>query len=713
MSETICHYAKCTAAAVLFISAIFLTVSDGRCDEPPVQLRSLQSEALKALGARDAQKAYELALKLDQAAEANADLNQPVYLLTAAAVMNAVGMTDESRRVMGVRAGVLKDLPTEIDAQLIAELLNEISPFSQTIGSFHSNMQFELLSYYQRVLTGTLDRTVPSADLMPQLEQLLGEHEQRLLEAKVPVAVASILSVGNLLAAVEWNDTDSIESWLKRLQPLLESDDVAPKWKALVWNKATELSILKRHFSEALEHGRQFAVAAVQSGDFDAQVTCVEQLAVVYLYMGDYAASRFLLSQTEAAQRANPNIQQANLWRVNMSKALEGDREYLLARQLLIEARDLSREVISFDSVMIRNNLAINYYLTGNLAEAHQSLQECQALLPKIDASDLQLAESHITAGWFNLAEEKLELARSEFQKAQELVLKIPDVGQNHPRFAEAFACEARVAAAMGDPSAAKELIVKSESLAFAGVLNELTATGANRDRLAILQAARVHPESISWPGVLDTYLELAETISIPIEKQFDVVLKWKGVLGRLEATQRESTASAEILALNQQLRDLYFRPVSRRQRKQHLQDMELIENEIRVRERSLAQSMLAEQSSAQLPTTSTLFENLDAATVFVDILQVRKFRSPGEEGAVGASGEYLAFIALPDGKVHRSSLGEMDQIDANIDNWRKQIVEQKSEARLTSQVVADSLQQPLLKYLAGADTLLIREDGM
>ena len=79
----------------------------------------------------------------------------------------------------------------------------------------------------------------------------------------------------------------------------------------------------------------------------------------------------------------------------------------------------------------------------------------------------------------------------------------------------------------------ARRLLDEAIDLREAYLKRTLRSSLSEYDRLAFVQELRVHPESSAWPGILDTYLELAPGLDIDEVEQYRRLLAWKGVVAR------------------------------------------------------------------------------------------------------------------------------------------------------------------------------------
>src|SRR5690606_23955706 len=98
---------------------------------------------------------------------------------------------------------------------------------------------------------------------------------------------------------------------------------------------------------------------------------------------------------------------------------------------------------------------------------------------------------------------------------------------------AEILSYLARVTATIGRREEATALLNRAMDLRERHLRRVLRTPLSERDRLAVVQELRVHPEPIAWPGVLDTYLDLAASLKLSNKQQYERLLVWQGILAR------------------------------------------------------------------------------------------------------------------------------------------------------------------------------------
>ena len=608
------------------------------------------------------------------------------------------------------------------DVKTGLDVLREAAQLEATNQNLYHVVQWEIL---QKLAIKDLLFRVGSANSVDERKLQLGKEiarlEDEMSEAGLPAEIVKLAQFGRVYLASAIEDFAMLHTALTELQPAIESPLIAPQWKALLWNKWVDQHIKQRNFSAALIAHRKLEEAAAQTEDVELIVISLSQKAFLYLRMGDYANARRLLEETRLFQLQNPNLEQSMNWRINMSKALEGDREFLQAREILVEALGiLDRPEVSGDpqanalKINVLNNLGVSHYLTGELDRAAELLEKTRALIEQHSMSNHMIAaESMINLGWIELARKHPENSARFFKDAAKLVVSVAT--EDHVRFSEALAGAARAYLALGDRMRAAKLIRRAEELAYRKLIKDLQSIFDPRDRIAILQETRVHPESIAWPGIFDSYLELAVPLELPVIEQFDVVMRWKGVLNRLEsASQRKQLyqGMAEVQGLENQLREVYFRRVSVLQNKKRLQEINSIETQLQNLRRTQSESHLAKPQMVSGGDTKSVLHSLKRDSALVSIVQFRTYRQPEANQAIGSSGEFVGFVANG-GEITRVSLGEASELESAVTQWIKTITDQHPDERQAAQRVAKLVQSPLLPIIYGLDRLTIHADGV
>ena len=617
---------------------------------------------------------------------------------------------------------ILQEINGVADRKARINALAEAMPLEATHRKLFNELQFNILQKLFQLNTWSgLGSSAPNDSKKEELDNEIAALEQEIREAGLPEEVVKLASFQRVCLAIASEDFETVYSTLKQLQPAVESPLIAPQWNALLWNKWVDHHLKQRNYSAALVAHQKFEKAATQSEDAELIVISLNQKALLYLRMGDYTSARRLLEETRFFQLQSPHLEQSMNWRINMSKALEGDREFLQARDVLREGIDFlssSQTVNGAQAEALKigllNNLGINHYLTGELDRASELLDDSRAIIEKLSLGNhLIAAESMINLGWIELARKRPEDSARIFKDAAKLVSSLAT--ENHVRFAEALTGASRAYMALGDRDRATRLIRRAEELAYQKLIVDLRAIFDPRDRIAILQETRVHPESIAWPGVFDTYMELSVPLDLPVTEQFDVLMRWKGVLNRLDsATQRKVhyESLAQVQLLEKQLSEVYFRRASVLQKKKQQQEIRAIETQLQNLRR--AQSSLDSENSQlqESGDSQTVLNSLKVGSALVSIVQIRTYRQPEANQAIGTSGEFVGFVSKA-GKIARVALGEVDELESAVTQWLKYIFDKNTDERNAAQRVAFLLQKPLLPFVNGLEQLAIHADGI
>lgn len=605
-----------------------------------------------------------------------------------------------------------------------AQLLSELELARQREPTLFQLLQFEAVrSLYEGAVTNAQSQQSPEK-IAERLEMELQRLADQLQEQGVLPSVTQLLQFGQVAIAEGQRDDARLESALSSLQPVIDSAEVADIWRMLYFNKWAEQHIRRRRYTEAFQALSRMSGLALRLNELAIYAVAQTQLGHLSLRMGDYAEAKRIL---EAADLQNIYSQITDMdkvctWKVNRAKALEGESALFPARTLLEEAAKAAESAQNSTELqtLVRNNLGVNYYLAGELETATALLTDNLQQKELASVNPISLAESRINLGWIALASSNPAAAQRHFQTAADMVQQAAN--EQHPRFAEALSCAARASAQLGNHAKAQAQIRQAEQLSFAQTLSYLATSWSAQDRLAIVQEARVHPESIAWPGVFDTFLELAPQIGIRPDEQYQVVTRWKGMLETFESRDRSAipkeTREAEA-RLSAQLRDAYFRKVPLAQRGRLQAEIRSLEEELRNIRRILRPTTTSSETLAT-PAASTPGATspqrptrlpLRAGQAVLDIVQFRKYRHPTPT-AFGADKEFLGYVTLPDGKCHRVSLGGGDELEALIGQWRDAITSESPEERELADKVAMRVQRPLLELIPRVERLIIRSDG-
>ncbi|EMI17548.1 hypothetical protein RMSM_05527, partial [Rhodopirellula maiorica SM1] len=594
------------------------------------------------------------------AAQIDFDAGQPdraIQTLSDAARDAAPGSAERvTAMAYLVRIDAIKQ---QIDAQRAIETLTESLELIEENRSLYDEVQslaIDVLGFSQ---LATLEPKNSVQQNYSLLQERLTQVEASMTSAAIPVGVIRLLRLALAEYCMRVGMDDSLETVLRELRSVIDDDQVAAQWRAKYWSLVATLRMKRRQLAEAYDAASEFARHAKRGGRPDLPVIANDMLALVSLQMGDYREARRLLESSRAFHQQNPDLRSVTDWRINLAKAIEGDRDFIIARNELIDAQTALRgntDVDPLRAANVANNLGINYYLTGDFDKAAElTLSAKQTYQANVDAADLTIGESSINLGWIAMAKEDLSQAAEHFSDAANHFKKYYSV--YHPRYSEAIACRARVACLQDDLVAAKQWVIQAEKLAYQGVCAALAKSPSARDRLALIQEARVHPESVAWPGTLDTFLELAPQLQIPDADQYNVVLRWKGLADRYDQAFKETSdleTQQREQALMQQLHQAYFRRVSLLRRRALLKEIADLEDQLQAIRRSVSHKQVHPRTEE--PTVDTIARQLVNDKLMLDILQTRVFATPTEGGWIGAGSRYIAFLMDHRGQVKRVS---------------------------------------------------------
>lgn len=604
-----------------------------------------------------------------------------------------------------------------------AALLVEVAFLQNTDRKQFENLQYAAIRMLYEKVIAKLDLQLAVAAQREALTQQLSDIGADLVERGVVPGVARLIDFGQVIYAEKIDDGSQVEEALATLAPVVAAEEVGEIWRALYWNKWTEQHIKRRRYAEAFEASRQLLRSAEAMDAEEIYVIGLTQIAHLSLRMGDYAAAKTVLDsdrlRTAYAQSQDPR--QVCTWKVNLAKALEGESAVFPARGLLEQAQSELAPVEAAGEVrlLVLNNLAINHYLAGDLVGASDLLLQYQhALQDQPVVTDLQNAEVNINLGWIALGRHNVSSAKQRFLEAARFIE--PHGARPHPRYAEALCNAARAATYAGDSAEAQTLIRRAERLSLVGTQDFLRSCWSEQDRLAIVQEARVHPESVAWPGVLDTLLEIAPALDMSDVEQYGIVLHWKGLLDQYRQRDRQvipASVREQEVEWNAKLREAYFRKVPLSQRNRVQLEIRALEEQLR----ELRRQVQLDSQTLEIPGIDSgdsetavrvhALPQLGQGHALLDIVQIRKYRDPSPS-AFGAGSEFLAFLCLPDGTCQRFSMGDGDTLEAAIGQWREAIINDSAAERTLAGNLAVRVQQPIIPALAGIERLSIRADG-
>jgi CHAT domain-containing protein len=320
--------------------------------------------------------------------------------------------------------------------------------------------------------------------------------------------------------------------------------------------------------------------------------------------------------------------------------------------------------------IAAHNNLGLLYYNQGRFDDCRRELtQNYQTIMTRLPANHTFAIEGRVNLGWLELTRGNLEAAETAFRSALE-TLKAQSPG--HPRLAEFKSYLARVLVEQQKPDEARQLMFEALDARINEALQTLDSALSQRDRLAYVQKLRVHTESLAWPGVLDTFLELAASLRVECEQQYSYVLAWKGILSRGGLSVPKVAGDSESGKLLAELQDVRSQIRKAAGNLAAGADPSLLvglEGRAAELERQLRR-LVPERQRGETVTAAQVAAALPPDVALVDIIEARAYL-PREAGTrVEDNRTYVAFVVNGDdaGKVTRVDLGAAEDVDDSGD---------------------------------------------
>lgn len=564
-------------------------------------------------------------------------------------------------------------------------------------------------------------RSAESPDAAEQaLEKNLDRIRDSLIKAQAPDTLAH---AGHLFLARFHVDTlhlDAAAQQLDRLEQLIEFAGMPAfwqiQWRIVKGRRASNLALFSESRSE-LEAALQIANTA-KLPDLGAVIRL--NLGELLLRQGDYGAAEDFLRDAKDAYESTPGLQadaQRPVALVSLAKTYESRGRFSQAVRLYEEAITLAEaaeEPNPLTLALCRNNLAACDYLAGKFDSARQLFGQVQTSLTGLLGEDhLRIAELKSNFAWLELESGDQAAANALFRESLKLAQET--VGDAHPRTAEIMSYLARTELLSGRTEAATTQLRKALSLSEQHLNRTLRSALSERDRLAVIQELRVHPESSAWPGVFDTWLDLAPALSIPVEEQYHGVLAWKGALARHDfktstGAQEATSEVAQRERVLNELRSVYYAGAARLSRRERRDKIAALEAEANQLERRIAQS--SGVSVREPITLERLRKSLPPRTAFLDVIQIRHYspREPGEEVIERRS--CPGFLVRSDAPIVRVEFGDVAELNTAAQDFFRALSGGSDYAE-SGQVLARKIREPLDPLLEDIDCLIICGDGL
>jgi CHAT domain-containing protein len=551
-----------------------------------------------------------------------------------------------------------------------------------------------------------------------RLREAIAARVKALEEAHVSTAVASMgyLALANFQYANQ--RIEAAQATLDLLTPYRDSQDVWVGTQAAYWNLSGLLATERDQYALAFDHNsRALRLRRQLALDVDVAESLGNQ-GFLLLKLGDVKAARAVLeeaaaiySRVDAKQYPTLSVRNAYI-AIGLSKTWEWERDFNKAEELLREVIKIRESSVpDFVDCLCHNNLAVVLYSMGRYGacgvEFDRSSQIATEVLPE---NHIRRVEGHVNAGWVRLTLGELEAAEDAFRLALE---KVSLLDPQSRRVAEIKGCLARVLAERGELAEARRLITEAISARLNETAATLSAGLSRRDRLAYVQMLRVHIESMSWPGELDTFLELAPKLGISNDLQYETLLPWKGIISQFQTEGPDSQSmsatddawQSQIDDLRREMRELAAVEVGQRNERR----LGELEQEINHLERQVAASGGRAESSKV--DVNRLRRALPPGSALLDLIEVRRYQPRKEGEALRDNRAYVAFILKKEGDVIRIDLGDAAEIDTAVNSFVGRISQPRS-FRIEGRRVGRLIAAPLQAHLEDVSLLQISADG-
>jgi CHAT domain-containing protein len=478
---------------------------------------------------------------------------------------------------------------------------------------------------------------------------------------------------------------------------------------------------IKGDFAAALRNFREALVVATDATGKDSPLTAaaLNNLAGACVAVGDWREAEALYQQALAIYRKDLAAHglRAAVCLNNFASMYEIQGDNAAAAKYLQQAVDLLAQqklTATLEYATALGNLAMLYQARHDYARAAPLHTESLAILGKLPSAPW--AEIALTKN--NLA--LLKEAQGQLDAAEKLLLEALQIRKerlmqkDHPGVAVSLTNLAGVYEARGQAAKAEENY--REALRISRKNLELTALGqSERQQLATLAYLRKQ---------LDAYLSLHLREKLDLQKAYEQVLPWKGAVFARQQFVRLHQNLGKRSQVEADLFDLLQKTSQELANRAFVQP--LPGEAFKWQQELAALSKKYDELAAKLAELSPPFRQqhalvvadlqkaLPAGTAFVDFLEYSHFAAT-EAGTRGPAQErrFVAFVVRAS-EFHVVELGPGQPIDKAVDAWRREIAGKGSidKGEPPARVLARKVWQPLEKYVAGCDTVLVAPDG-
>lgn len=495
--------------------------------------------------------------------------------------------------------------------------------------------------------------------------------------------------------------------------------------------------------------------------DHPGYATTLGNLGVLYRLMGDYAKAEPLQRQCLQILRKTVGVNHPDCARTlsNLGLLYQSMGDYAKAEPLYLECLQICRQTLGEDHpgyATTLNNLATLSELTGNYAKAGslylESLKTQRKVLgenhPKYAMTLDNLARLYISIGDYAKAEglcrQCLEIRRrtlgeahpdfamsqsrfaglyqfmGDYAKAEPLYLQSLKsqrltLGEQHPTYMTNLFALAVLYQLMGDYAKAEELA--SHTLELSQQLIERTAVVlSERQQMVMNQMLRCR---------LDGYISLALESGQFQESAARKVLEWKGATLVRQRAMRLAAADPTIADQFRELQSVARRlaSLSRTSANDSHRPWRKQFTALTAEKEELESQISRENATFHEATKVASFDQIQAALpdggVLVDYFQFIRLRPPDGKGRWQYKNSLLGIVVRQEGDPVMLDLGAVAPLSEAVDTWRASFESWLAPLGRSRQGIAagrglrQSIWEPVLKYVADAQTVLVSTDGV
>jgi CHAT domain-containing protein/Tfp pilus assembly protein PilF len=558
-------------------------------------------------------------------------------------------------------------------------------------------------------------RGTPVGEVEGRLARDLGRFEAILRDAQVAPAVAALGGMSLALFQLRMQRIAAAETTLRGLEWAIKDPRITPASVGVYWIKRGAIEVERANYDVGRE---DFEIALRQEASPAQQAQALNNLGDLLNRQGDYPAAIERLERAIALypgdSQNDPNLALAlrNLADARDRLGRPDEAERLRRRAIAIAEAALPPD--PYVLYLCRNSLGHGHYKAGKFNEARIEFEQSRVIAVKaFSAVHFHVAEAGVNLGWIAFAEGRTADAAASFQEA--LAIFREALGQEHPRIAEVLSYIARVHAVEGRGEQARTELEDALTLRERTLDRILRSAFSERDRLALVQEIRVHPEASAWPGVLDTYLDLAQGLGISVQEQYRRILTWKGVLARHSpprVDEMEDDPEVRRLAIRREellpkLRNATFLDSRGEQARTLEVEVDTLERKLRERSQKFQRgagtaALGIDQVGAALPPRSAL----------LDVIEIRRYRPRNEGEPLSESRLYVAMLIRGDRPLTRIDLGDAAKLDDTMKVFVEHLVA-RDKANPEAGDLAGAIRAPLVSHLDGIETLVVSADGL